>query len=88
MKFLHKIEISENEYCDKRYEIARSLLANVVTRENIDSLNEAKVSASIIFNCISLSDSLLKELGYYYKTKNAQKDETSVHSLSDLLKKE
>lgn len=88
MKFTHKIEISEQEYCDKRYEVARSLLANVVNRENIDSLNEAKLQASVIFNCISLSDSFLKELGYFYKSKHSAKDETSVHSLNELLKKE
>lgn len=88
MKFTHKIEISEQEYHEKRFEIAKSLLSNVVSQENIDSFNEAKLQGSVLFNCISLSDALLKELGYFYKSKNVMKDETSVHKLSDLLVKD
>lgn len=88
MKFTHKIEISEEEYLEKRYDIAKSLLSNVVNSENLDSFNEAKKQASILFNCISLTDALLKELGYYYKSKNVAKDETSIHKLSDLIVKD
>lgn len=85
---MKKIEIPESEFYEKRYDLAKSIIANVVTKENIDSLNEAKLQASLIFNCISLSDALLKELGYFYKSKIAHKDETSIHKLTDLLNKD
>jgi hypothetical protein len=87
MKFTNKIEVTDKEYFQKRYEISKNILSSVLTHEKLETLTEVKQQTSMIFNCISLADVLLKELGYFYKS-NAPKDETSMHKLSDILNDE
>ena len=87
MKVFKKIEISQQEYHQKRYEISKEVLSGVITQEKLDSLGEVKQQESLIFNCINLADVLMKELGYFYKDAS-NPDETSVRNLNDLLKKD
>lgn len=89
MKFRNRIQVTPQDYLQKRYEVAKDVLSGVITQEKLDSFSEAKQQESLIFNCISLADTLLKELGYFYKTNNAQaQDETSVRNLSELMGEE
>jgi hypothetical protein len=85
MKYVNKIEISDQEYFEKRYQVAKDLLCGAITNEQLDS-SETKKQESLLFNCIFLSDMLLKELGYFCNSTSEER--TGVHNLSDLLSKD
>jgi hypothetical protein len=74
--------IDSQQFQQKRYEIAKGVLASVYTSISIEALIEAKQRDSVIFNCIQISDMLMSELGYYPLHKKSDK---TVHNLSELL---
>jgi HEPN domain-containing protein len=75
--------IDPQEYEQKRYEIAKDILASTYAGVKAEDLIEAKQRESLIFNCIQIGDMLLKELGYFAQEENA---EMSIHNLSTILK--
>jgi hypothetical protein len=75
--------IDPQHFQQKRYEIAKELLASIYTGMSIEALIEAKQRDSVIFNCIQLSDMLMSELGYVSQMKMGDK---TVHNLAEILK--
>ncbi len=80
-----KIQISISEYHQKRFEIARDLLASTVGAGNINMTNtETKESESIVYNCAVMADMLLAELGYIKESAN--QEDMSINNLKDILR--
>ena len=57
------IAVSEKEYYDKKLEIARSLLPAMVNKVTEEYLVDKRKRASLLFNCVSISEDLLTEMG-------------------------
>ena len=82
-----KFYISAEEYQQKRYEISREILSNAIAKtelQNGDGI--AKLNESFIFNSILVADNLLEELKYAVEPKKIGQDETSIRTLSSILK--
>ena len=78
--------ITPAEYQQKRYEIARDILSNAIAKSELQNGDGiAKLNESFIFNSIQVADNLLAELKYV-KTKKVDQDQTSVRTLSSILK--
>ncbi len=92
---MDQFEIDPSEYMQKRYEIAKEIIASYYTGISTEKLIEAKQRDSVIFNCIQIADMLLTELGYTTESEEEEIEvpvkkgpaEKSVHKLSELLKK-
>lgn len=87
-----KAQISSQEFLQKRYEIAKDILASAVTASEIQN-GDSKLRSSMIFNCIQMADSLLEELYLSPFGPNetneevlAKNSEKSIHKIADILK--
>jgi len=57
------IEVSEEEYYDKKLEIARNLLPAMVAKVTEEYLQDKRKRASLLYNCVAISGDLLTEMG-------------------------
>lgn len=82
-----RIKLPKQEYRQKRYEVSKSTMASVISKEGIEFATDSKQRESFIFNCVLLADSLLEELGYFEEgsPESAHGEETSIKRLSDIL---
>lgn len=82
----YRLEVSDKEYFEKRYECAKEILAGAISHEKIEQMGDSSVQRqAIVFNCITLADMLMEELGYARKM---NPDHASVRNLKDLLREE
>lgn len=81
----YRLEVSDKEFFEKRYECAKEILAGAITHEKIDTMGDSIQRQALVFNCISIADLLMEELGYQRKM---NPDHASVRNLKDLLKEE
>lgn len=78
-----RIEIPEKEFEEKRFTAAKDILAGALTHEKIEAMGDSIQRQAVVFNCISIADTLLEELGYARKV---NPDHTTVRNLKDILK--
>jgi hypothetical protein len=84
-----KITVSSKEYHQKRYEIAKDLLAAVISREYLE-MTDSKLHESMTYNSVHLADALLNELGITAQGEVPIEPagDKSIHSLAELLRSE
>ncbi len=79
-----KIELTKEQYNQKKYEISKDILASVLTVEYLENGVEFKRRDNLIFNCLLVTKNLMDELGYTLQ--GAKTDEGStVRKLSDIF---
>lgn len=79
-----KFEISSEEYQQKRYEICKDMLSSILTIEYLEKGHDSKRRVNLIFNCMTMANNLMEELGYY--SRGPKTDEgTSVRRLKDIF---
>ncbi len=76
-----QIDVTFDEYQQKRFELVKDLVAAVCSKESLDLFNELKQRESIVYNCMLMADTILKEMGY-----RVVQDSTSIRSLQSILK--
>jgi hypothetical protein len=81
-----KIILTDAEFHQKRFEVAKDLIAGVLSEDLLERVVEPKRRASLIYTTIMVADSLLEELGYVAKSQHGQKPGTKMHNLQELLK--
>lgn len=57
------IAVSEEEYYEKKLEVAMNLLPQLVAKVSEEYLQDKKKRASLIYNCCAISEDLLYEVG-------------------------
>ena len=84
------IEISEKEYLEKKFDVAKTLLPTMAEKQTESFLIDKRKRGSLIFNCVAISDHLLQELGYQIEGKDPvgdDADRTVIRNLGEMLKK-
>jgi hypothetical protein len=83
-------EISDKEYQEKKFEVAKTLLPAMTDKQTEAFLIDKRKRGSLIFNCVAISDHLLQELGYQIKGKSSvdgDQDKVGIRNLNEMLKK-
>lgn len=62
---MKKMGISEEEYFDKKLEIAKNLLPQMVAKVTEEFMQDVRKRASLLYNCHAIAEDMLKELGFY-----------------------
>lgn len=87
-----KFKISLELYQQKRYEVAKDILASVMNRESLDA--DPKQRENILYHCVQLADGLMEEIGYFTEHKDLPaataksevlKEQSKIHKLKDIL---
>jgi hypothetical protein len=58
-----RLLISKQEYLQKRLEVAKTILASVIDKDNLDG-TDVKQRENFLYHCVELADGLLEEVGY------------------------
>ena len=58
------LKIDEKEYMLKKLEVAKHLLPTMVGQHTEEYMIDVRKRASLIYNCVAISDHLLREVGY------------------------
>lgn len=66
------IQIEEEEYYEKRLEVAQNLLPQMVAKVSQEFMLDTRKRASLIYNCVSISEDLMKEAGITIKPPRRQ----------------
>lgn len=61
---MKEIEISEEEFFEKRLEVAQNLLPQMVAKVSEEFMQDKRNRASLIDNCVSISHDLMTEAGF------------------------
>ena len=72
------IEISLKEYREKRFNITRDLMINILTYDRVDKIHDNKQRQSIVFLCMQFADTLLTEMGYIPQSNTIRRDLSSI----------
>lgn len=82
-------EITEEEYQEKRFEVAKHLLPSLVDKQTEAFLIDKRKRGSLLFNCVAISTHLLEELGYTRKgvSRESEMDRTAIRNLGEIFRK-
>ncbi len=82
-----KITITDKEYQEKLFEVAKTLLPSMVDKQTEAYLVDRKKRGSLVFNCVAISEHLLEELGYENIDSNVAPglDQTAIRNINEIL---
>lgn len=82
-----RIKISEKDYQEKLFEVAKTLLPSMVDKQTEAYLVDRKKRGSLVFNCVAVAQHLLEELGYEDSDSDVipGQDQTAIRNLNDIL---
>lgn len=85
-----KIKISAEDYQEKLFDVAKTLLPSMVDKQTESYLVDRKKRGSLVFNCVAVAQHLLEELGYEDTDTGviAGEDQTTIRNLNDILREE
>lgn len=62
---MKKLGISEEEFFEKKLEIAKNLLPQMVAKVTEEFMQDKRKRASLLYNCSAISEDMLNELGFF-----------------------
>ncbi|MBD66856.1 MAG: hypothetical protein CME62_16760 [Halobacteriovoraceae bacterium] len=85
-----KYAISEKDYIEKKLEVAKNLLPTMVGQQTEAYVQDPRKRESLIYNCVAISDHLLREIGFCVSGSQAREatdihNKTAIRKLSEML---